>query len=261
VRIEEPGEKMTRLFAPGSLEASDVLGGRVEANFVRVLTRLLAAHAMAEKLTAMGYERALDTVTRPELSGIIRKNLEEQRKHARLVHAALGEIRVSEAQAGRSLVTALKGPSFAAPRHFAEHAAGEVDLVMAAVSLDMTGLIMIGVNYKESSYAPHARAAEEILAEEEEHEFFASNVLGDAAQRLGKQAINAGLREWLPRALNFFGPPGTGFTFDCITYGLKARDNRELGELYLTLLERRVQQAGLEMPTLTSDYPHALARS
>jgi 1,2-phenylacetyl-CoA epoxidase catalytic subunit len=250
---------MTRQFPPGLFEAADVLGGRVEANYVRVLTRLLAAQAMAEKLTAMGYQRALDTIVRPDLSTIIRKNLAEEHKHARLIYAVLAELGVSEAQADRSLVTALKGPSFAAPRYFAEHSAGELELAMATVSLDMTGLIMIGVNYKESSYAPHARAAEVILAEEEEHELFASNVLRDAAERMGPVAVNAGLREWLPRAVNFFGPPGSGFTFDCIAYGLKARDNHELAELYLTLLERRVGQAGLDMPSLTKDYPHALA--
>ena len=250
---------MTRQFPPGSLEAADVLGRRVEGNFIRVLTRLLAAHAMAEKLTAMGYQRVLDTLALPELCGIVRKNLAEEHKHARLIYAALAELGVSEAQADRSLITALKGPSFSAPRYFAEHSAGELDLVMAGVSLDMTGLIMIGVNYRESSYAPHARAAEVILAEEEEHELFASNVLRDVAERLGVEAVNAGLREWLPRAVNFFGPPGSGFTFDCIRYGLKARDNHELAELYLRLLERRVRQAGLDMPDLTKDYPHTLA--
>jgi len=139
------------------------------------------------------------------------------------------------------------------------HVAAELDLVMATVSLDMTGLIVIGVNYKESSYAPHARAADVILAEEEEHELFASNVLRDAAERLGAEAVNGALREWLPRAVNFFGPPGSGFTFDCIRYGLKTRDNRELADLYLSLLERRVLHAGLDLPSLSNDYPHALA--
>jgi 1,2-phenylacetyl-CoA epoxidase catalytic subunit len=250
---------MIRQFPPNSFEAADVLGGRVEGNFTRVLTRLLAAHALAEKLTALGYQRALESVARPELNTLVRKNLAEEHKHARLIYAALAELGISEAQADRFLMAAFKGPSFAAPRHFAEHPLTELDLVMASVSLDMTGLIMIGVNYKESSYAPHARAADEIMAEEEEHELFASNVLRDATERLGADSVNSALREWLPRAVNFFGPPGTGFTFDCISYGLKARDNRELAELYLTLLERRVEQAGLEMPRLTADYPHQLA--
>lgn len=250
---------MTRQFPPRSLEAADVIGGRLESNFARVLKRLLAAHAIAEKLTAAGYERTLNGGVRPELSSVVRKNLSEEQKHARLIYAALAEIGVSEAQADRSLVSALKSPSFAAPRYFAEHSVSELDLVMATISLDMTGLIMIGVNYKESSYGPHARAADVIVAEEEQHELFASNVLRDAAERFGADAVNRGLREWLPRAVNFFGPPGSGFTFDCIRYGLKARDNGELAELYLTLLERQVRRAGLEMPALTAEYPHALA--
>jgi 1,2-phenylacetyl-CoA epoxidase catalytic subunit len=250
---------MVRQFPPCSLEAADVLANRVEPNFVRVLTRLLAAHAMAEKLTAIGYQRALDTINQPDLSVTIRKNLAEEHKHARLIYAVLAEIGVSEGQADRLLISALKSPSFAAPRYFAEHLAGELDLVMGTVTLDMTGMIMIGVNYRESSYAPHARAADGIVAEEEEHELFASNVLRDAADRFGVEAVNAALREWLPHGVNFFGPPGSGFTFDCITYGLKARDNRELAELYLTLLGRRVEQAGLAMPVLSKNYPCALA--
>jgi 1,2-phenylacetyl-CoA epoxidase catalytic subunit len=250
---------MRRAFSPRSIEAADLLQRRVEPNYHKVLTRLLAAQALAEKLTAEGYERAAGFVETPELQGVIAKNLAEERKHARLIYRALEELNVSEARADRSMITALKAPSFAAPRQFAEHARDELDLVMASVSLDMTGLIMIGVNYKESSYAPHARAAEIILAEEEEHELFAANELRDAADRLGVERVNAGLREWLPRAINFFGPPGSGFTYDCIRYGLKSRDNGDLAELYLSMLERRATQAGLDMPILTSTYPHELA--
>jgi 1,2-phenylacetyl-CoA epoxidase catalytic subunit len=248
-----------RQFAASSIEAADVTRGGIEANYQRVLKRLLAAHALAEKLTAVGYQRALGTVSKSELRPTIQKNLAEESKHARLVYRALEELGVSEAHANRSMITALKAPSFAAPRYFAEHAHGDLDLVMASLSLDMTGRIMIGVNYRDSSYAPHARAAEIILTDEEDHELFASNELREAANRFGADRVNAALRQWLPRAVNFFGPPGSGFTYDCIRYGLKTRDNFELAELYLSLLERQVDQAGLEMPRLTADYPHALA--
>ena len=78
------------------------------------------------------------------------------------------------------------------------------------------------------------------LKEEEEHETFASGELREAADRFGADRVNAALREWIPRAVNFFGPPGSGFTFDCIRYGLKASDNGELAEMYLTMLERRI---------------------
>ncbi|MGH7934558.1 MAG: Phenylacetic acid catabolic protein [Candidatus Binataceae bacterium] len=248
-----------RQFAPGELEAADVQQGRVEPNYVKVLTRLLAAHALAEKLTALGYQRALVTVTDPDIRPTVEKNLAEERKHARLVYRLLEELGTSEAHADRSMITAVRAPSFEAPRHFAERARGELDLVMASVSLDMTGLIMIGVNYRDSSYAPHARAAEVILEEEQDHEMFAAGELHDAATRFGPERVNAALREWLPRAVNFFGPPGSGFTYECIRYGLKSRDNGEVADLYVSLLERRVLLAGLKMPLLTSGYPHALA--
>src|SRR5260370_21125166 len=130
---------------------------------------------------------------------------------------------------------------------------------MASISLDMTGLIMIGVNYRDSSYAPHARAAEIILAEEAEHELFAAGELRDATDRFGAERVNAALREWLPRAVNFFGPPGSGFTYDCMRFGLKSRDNAHLAELYLSILERRVVQAGPQIPRHAPGYPHALA--
>jgi len=245
-----------REYPPRSIEASDVLAGRVEPNYFKTLTRLMAAHALAEKLTAQGYERAAGFITDGATLATVRKNLAEEHKHAHLVYAALAELGLAEARADRSMVTALKAPSFAAPRRFAAQAAEPLDLVMARVSLDMTGLIMIGVNYRESSYAPHARAADIILAEEEDHELFAAGELRDAVEQFGAERVNAALRSWLPSAVNFFGPPGSGFTFDCLSYGLKSRDNAELAELYLSLLQRRVEQAGLEMPELSSEYPH-----
>ena len=157
------------------------------------------------------------------------------------------------------MIMVLKAPSFDAPSYFASKAEGELDLLMASLSLDTTGLIMIGENYKDSSYAPHARAAEIILDEEADHEIFASRQLGDAVEKFGAKSVNTALRRWIPRAVNFFGPPGTGFTYDCIRYGLKSRDNEELAELYITMLSRRCDQLGLELPALTATYPHSLA--
>ncbi len=249
---------MKRLYAPGAIEAADVIEGRVEPHYTKILTRLLAAHAIAEKLTAVGYQRSLETIDDANLRATIEKNLAEERKHARLIYQILEQIGTSETHADRSMIPAMKSPSFEAPRHFAENPGDALDLLMASLSLDVTGLLIIGVNYRDSSYAPHRRAAEIILDEEEDHEMFAAGQLREAADRFGADRVNAGLREWLPRAVNFFGPPGSGFTFDCIRYGLKARDNGELAEMYLTMLERRFEQAGLEMPRLTSVYPHTL---
>ncbi len=246
-----------RKYPPRSLTAAD-LGG-IDPNYRRVLARLLAAHAMAEKLTALGYQRALGTVENQALRPVLEKTFHEEHKHARLIYRALEEIGISEKQADRSMITVVRAPSFEAPMHFAQEASGELDLLMASIALDATGLVMIGVNYRDSSYAPHAAAAEIILEEEADHDVFAAEQLGRAVERFGAGPVNAALREWMPRAVNFFGPPGSGFTYDCIRYGLKSRDNQELAELFLTMIEKRCDQLGLELPQLTGEYPHALA--
>ncbi len=246
-----------RQYAPREISAADLKVGRIDSHYQKVLIRLLAAHAMAEKLTALGYERALRTVEELSLKTVVEKNRREEVKHARLIYRVLAELGLSQQAADRMMITVVKAPSFEAPRYFAERASGEIDLLMASIALDMTGLLMIGVNYKDSSYAPHSRAAELILEEEAEHEMFASELLGDAIRRFGRAEVTAALRQWLPRAVNFFGPPGSGFTYDCIRYGLKARDNQQLAELYLTVLERRANQLGLKLPELTPGYPHA----
>ena len=250
---------LRREFPPRSLDAAALKEGRVVPLYTKVLLRLLAAHAMAEKMTALGYQRALRWLDNSELRPIVEKNFEEEKKHARLIYHALEELGISQQAADRSMIAVLKAPSFEAPSYFASKAEGELDLLMASLSLDTTGLIMIGENYKESSYTPHARAAEIILDEEADHEIFASRQLADAVERFGVQSVNTALRRWIPRAVNFFGPPGSGFTYDCIRFGLKSRDNQELADLYVTMLSRRCEQLGLEMPALSPTYPHALA--
>jgi 1,2-phenylacetyl-CoA epoxidase catalytic subunit len=249
----------TPQYPPVSVEAGDLAAGRVEPHYLKILTRLLAAHALAEKFTAIGYQRALETIDDPRLRPALAQSYTAKRKHARLIYQLLEPLGLTETTADRSLITSLKGPSFNAPRYFAEHADGPLDLMIGSVSLGLTGYLMLGVNYRESSYAPHAHAADMILEEDPADEAFAAACLLDAVAWFGADQVNSTLCAWLPRAMNFFGPPGSGFTFDCLRYGLKQRDNRELADLFLTILERRVIQAGLAMPILTRDYPHAIA--
>ena len=94
-----------REFSPRSLDAAAIQEGRVDQHYVKVLIRLLAAHAMAEKLTALGYQRALATVDNPALAPILEKNFAEEKKHARLIYDALEEIGMSQQAADRSMVT------------------------------------------------------------------------------------------------------------------------------------------------------------
>ncbi|MGH7779187.1 MAG: Phenylacetic acid catabolic protein [Candidatus Binataceae bacterium] len=246
-----------REYAARSIDAVAVTSGRIDSHYRKILVRLLSAHAFAEKLTALGYQQALETINNPALRPTLEKNFREEKKHARLIYRALAELGVTEQQADRAMITVIKAPSFEAAVHFAQKPGDEIDLLMASLALDATGLIMIGVNYRDSSYAPHASAAEIILEEEAGHEVFASRQLGEAVERFGAKRVGAALREWLPRAANFFGPPGTGFTYDCIRYGLKTRDNQELADLYLAMIGKRCEQLGITLPALTPGYPHA----
>jgi 1,2-phenylacetyl-CoA epoxidase catalytic subunit len=245
-------------FGPRRFEAADVLQGRVEPYYSKVLVRLLVAHALAENLTAEGYRRAAASVTDPEIRHIADKNLDQEVKHAALVYDLLAELGVSRQSADRASIPLRRAPSFQAPRYFAEQAEGEMGLLMGNVTLDMTGLVMIGVNYRDSSYAPHARAAELILDEEADHDETGTLALHRAVRRQGAGAVAAALRQWLPWAVNFFGPPGSGFTFDCLRYGLKQQDNDELAGLFLSRLERRLTHLGLEIPRLSTTYPHTI---
>jgi rubrerythrin len=85
-----------REFPPRSLNAEALNEGRVDPQYTKVLLRLLAAHAMAEKLTALGYQRALATLDNPDLRPIVEKNFAEEKKHARLIYDALEELGISQ---------------------------------------------------------------------------------------------------------------------------------------------------------------------
>ncbi|HLH78127.1 MAG TPA: Phenylacetic acid catabolic protein [Candidatus Binataceae bacterium] len=244
-------------FAPRALEVADL--GRIEPHYARVLIRLLAAHALAEQLTAEGYQRVSGTLEDPELRAEAEKNLREEGEHAALIYGLLADLGVDRAHADRAVIVLRRAPSFDAPRYFAQQAAGDLDLLMGSLSLDLTGLLMIGINYRESSYAPHARAADLILEEEAEHDVFGARVLTQAVDRFGIPSVAQALRRWWPMAINFFGPPGTGFTFDCLRFGLKQKDNQELAGLFASIMQRRLTQFGLELPRLSAAYPYTLA--
>ena len=71
-----------REFPPRSLNAEALNEGRVDPHYTKVLLRLLAAHAMAEKLTALGYQRALATSTIPRCVRSSRK-ISKKKKNTR----------------------------------------------------------------------------------------------------------------------------------------------------------------------------------
>ncbi len=250
---------MSRSLEPRAVEAWEIQAGRIDSYYVKVLTRVLAAHAMTQKMAATGYRRTLDTIADPSLRALAERNHARERLHVRAVYRMLEEIGVTERAAERTLLSAWRSPSFEAARFFAEQAQGEVDLLMAGLSLETTGLLVLGINYVDSSYAPHARLAQNELEEKAANDQVFSDLLAEAAARFGPQTVGERLIRWLPMAANFFGPAGSGFTNECLRLGLKRKDNQELAELYLSMVARRCECAGLKMPRLTGAYPRRLA--
>jgi 1,2-phenylacetyl-CoA epoxidase catalytic subunit len=250
---------MSRSLAPCAVEAWEVRAGRVDPYYVKVLTRVLAAHAMTRKITAEGYRRMRDTIADPQLRALAEQNHADECRHAQMVYWMLEEIGVNARAAERTLLSAYRAPSFEALRFFTERARGEIDLLMAGLSLETTALLILGINYVDSSYAPHARLAHSVLEQKAAQDRAFTTLLMEGAARFGLQAVVKGLFNWLPMAANSFGPPGSGFTNECLRLGLKRQDNQELAELYLAMIARRCERAGLEIPRLSETYPRKVA--
>ena len=246
---------MTRRFPPSSIDSSTLPD---DPSYRDTLVRLLAAHALAEKATACGFARALPRVAGYRRQSAIAKNVQEEMAHARLIYEALEELDVSEPAADALVATAWRGPSFTAPRRFAEIDGDFVDALLAGFCLDTGGLLMIGRNYACSSYRPHAEAAAAILHDERDHDAFATDEFRRTVAELGVDAVQFRVNVWIPLGLNFFGPPRSHFTARCRDFGLKSCDNGQLAEEFRALVARRLGEVGLHMPRLTPTYPFAL---
>ena len=245
---------MTASFTPGSVDAAHLPG---DSSYRDTLVRLLAAHALAEKATAWGFARALPRASGDRRQHAIAKNIREEMEHARLIYDALDRLGVSESIADDLMTTAWHGPSFAAPRRFAEHDTDFIDVLLAGFCLDTGGLLMIGRNYARSSYRPHAEAAAAILRDERDHDAFAREEFRRAVGEYGAEAVQRKVDAWIPLGLNFFGPPRSRFTARCRAFGLKACDNSELADEFRAIVSRRLEEVGLAMPLLNAAYPFA----
>jgi ring-1,2-phenylacetyl-CoA epoxidase subunit PaaA len=243
---------MTALL-PRSIDAFHL---PAEPGYRETLLRLLAAHALAEKATGLGFARALPGLAGYRRQHAIAKNVLEELDHARLVYDLLADLGVAEAAADALVAAAWQAPSFDAPRAFATTDGDFVDVLLAGFCLDTGGLLMIGRNYAVSSYRPHAEAADAILRDERDHDAFATAEFRRAVDERGAATVQQKVDVWIPRGLNFFGPPHSRFTAACRAFGLKAVDNSELADEFRRIVERRLTEVDLRMPRMTATYPH-----
>ena len=247
---------LRRQFPARSFEAEDVRLRRVDPHYVKILIRCSPRMRSPRSLPRSAINARW--IGRQRAAADNRKKSRRRTRHAAIIYRALAKFGVTQEDADRSMIPALKAPSFEAPLRFAKPRPmtrptdGEAQPRHDRAADDRRELQGFQLRAARARRRSHPGRGGRARA-----------VRGRRARELGRafraRGGGGGAAQWLPAAANFFGPPGSGFTYDCMRYGLKVRDNGELAELYLSMLERRVGTGGLAMPRLTSGYPHALA--
>jgi len=130
-----------------------------------------------------------------------------------------------------------------------------LDVAMGAFLVDAAAYVLVE-DFAQSSYAPWARAAKDILADEEDHPDFGSRCLRRQIGQLGSPCVQRALRKWWRVTMNLFGPPITKNTDLYIRLGLKFRTNEERRQEFRRMVEPRIWAEGLSVPTLYRErYP------
>jgi len=107
--------------------------------------------------------------------------------------------------------------------------------------------------FQECSYGPLARAMPLMLSEEQLHLNFGFSVLKrmakDGAKYAGsKEAAQAAIVKWYPRALDMFGHSNSETSRKAIAHGLKRWTNEEARERFIREVTPLVKSMGLELP-------------
>jgi len=132
---------------------------------------------------------------------------------------------------------------------------GWLDVLMMSFLIDH-GAYFLVEDFAQSSYAPWARMAEEILKDEEGHPDLGANCIRATIQQEGSARVQRALRQWWRVALNMFGPPITCNTATYIRLGLKFRTNEDRRQAYRRSCEPKIRELGLQVPVLRrQSYP------
>jgi len=124
-----------------------------------------------------------------------------------------------------------------------------VDILMLTFLIDR-GAFLIVEDFAQSSYAPWARFAKNVLAEEIHHMDFGNEFVRAQVDKLGAKTVQPALNKWWRIALNMFGPPATRHTAQYIRLGLKFRGNEERRQAFRATCEKQIIELGLHVPKL-----------
>jgi ring-1,2-phenylacetyl-CoA epoxidase subunit PaaA len=124
-----------------------------------------------------------------------------------------------------------------------------VDILMLTFLIDR-GAYLLVEDFVQSSYAPWARFAKKVQAEEVGHVEFGNDFVRAQVEKLGVKKVQPALNKWWRVALNMFGPPTTRHTEQYIRLGLKFRRNEERRQVFRSNCERQILDLGLRIPKL-----------
>ena len=215
------------------------------------LIKLLADQARAELIAAHTYSRWVSRAPGPDEKLYLAEIAREETEHWYKAMALLGELGVSPEAAPRYRTRSWFYPMgrLLVPR------LSWLDVAMGAFLVDAAAYILVE-DFAQSSYAPWARAAKDILADEEDHPDFGSRCLRRQIEKLGVPRVQRTLRKWWRVSMNLFGPPITQNTDRYIRLGLKFRTNEERRRIFRYTAEPRIRALGLDVPRLSRDrYP------
>jgi len=215
------------------------------------LVKLLADQARAELVAAHTYARWVSRVPDPEDKMALAGIAKEETEHWHQAIELLGELGVSP-EAARRHQTRSRFYIWArllVPR------LTWLDVAMGALLVDAAAYILVE-DFAQSSYAPWARVAQNILKDEEGHPDVGRRFLSKQIEQRGPVPVQRALQKWWRLSLNLFGPPVTRNTDLYLRLGLKFRSNEERRQIFRASLEPQIRALGLQVPRLLRErYP------
>jgi ring-1,2-phenylacetyl-CoA epoxidase subunit PaaA len=234
-----------REYPPASVDVDS----RMTPEYRATLVRLLADQARAELAASTLYSRWVSRVPTPEDKQYVALIAREETEHWYRVVKLLEELGLSPDQARAHQTRSWFYVLFS----LLLHRVTWLDLLMMAFLIDQAGYVLVE-DFAQSSYAPWARVAREILAEEEGHPEFGMSRLRAMIATKGQTPVQHSLDKWWRVALNLFGPPTTKNTERYIRLGLKYRTNEDRRLSFRQSCEPRIRQLGLAVPRLYREH-------
>lgn len=217
----------------------------MSALYRNTLLKLLADQARAERVAAQVYSRWIRRAPGPNERMYLGQLAKEETEHWCTAIRLLEQLGVRGADVPRyqtrNWFYLLSRLSVGRMRW--------IDVLMMSFLIDH-GAYFLVEDFSQSSYAPWAEAAREMLEQEVTHPQMGVNCLRLLIRQQGRQRVQRALHKWWRIALNMFGPPITKNTELYIRLGLKFRSNEQRRQAYRQSCEPKIQELGLEIPKL-----------